>query len=323
MDSINNFINYKNKRKVLFTPGPSSLSKENIIGLGPFFGRGDNDYLSLEKKVLNKLKKISGQNRVVPLQGSGSLAIEIMCYNFLKGKILIIQTGVYSKRIEGICKNLKKIGRISSIETISWKKMSSIKGKYNWIICCPTETSIGLYIPILEIKKISKKIKAKIMLDATASFGLEKDHKLADVLSFSSCKGLFGLTGGSFISFSARPNYYKNSFYLNLKNHENKKMTGPYHILGSLVNVLDNYSSFKKSVVENKKVFMKKFEKFIVHPKKNQPLICTYISKKVRSKNKKVVLYKSRGNIKGSVVSHLGETHLKSNANGKIINFLK
>ena len=33
MDSINNFINYKNKRKVLFTPGPSSLSKENIIGL--------------------------------------------------------------------------------------------------------------------------------------------------------------------------------------------------------------------------------------------------------------------------------------------------
>ena len=31
------------------------------------------------------------------------------------------------------------------------------------------------------------------MLDATASFGLE-NHKLADVFSYSSCKGLFGLT---------------------------------------------------------------------------------------------------------------------------------
>ena len=74
-------------------------------------------------------------------------------------------------------------------------------------------------------------------------------------------------------------------------------MTGPYHILGSLVNVLDNYSSFKKSV-ENKKVFMKKFKKFIVHPKKIAINLYLYF-KKVRSKNKKVVLYKSRGNIMG------------------------
>ena len=33
------------------------------------------------------------------------------------------------------------------------------------------------------------------MLDATGSIGLERYHELADVISFSSCKGLFGLTG--------------------------------------------------------------------------------------------------------------------------------
>tara|TARA_B100000886_G_scaffold218716_1_gene151814 strand:- start:854 stop:1111 length:258 start_codon:yes stop_codon:yes gene_type:complete len=58
MSAIENFIKNKNRRKILFPPGPSSLSKENILGLGPFFGKGDTDYLSVEKNLLNKLKKI-------------------------------------------------------------------------------------------------------------------------------------------------------------------------------------------------------------------------------------------------------------------------
>ena len=323
MSTIENFIKNKNRRKILFTPGPSSLSKENILGLGPFFGRGDSDYLSVEKKVLNKLKKMSGQKRVVPLQGAGSLAIEIMCYNFLKGKILIIDTGYYSERVKKICYNLLNLKRIKILKSISWKKIDEFSGKFDWIICCPTETSIGLKIPIKDVKKLSRKLKAKIMLDSTASFGLENHHNFADVLSFSSCKGLFGLTGACFISYKTKPLYFKNSFYLNLANHENKKMTGPYHIIASLHNILKNYSKFKKSVIQNKKVFSKKFEKFLVHPKKNQPLICTYVNKKIKSSSRKVILYKSRGKIMGSVVSHLGEAHLKSKAKGKILRYLK
>ena len=38
------------------------------------------------------------------------------------------------------------------------------------------------------------------MLDATASIGLEANHELSDVMAYSSCKGLFGLTGASFVS---------------------------------------------------------------------------------------------------------------------------
>ena len=35
---------------------------------------------------------------------------------------------------------------------------------------------------------------AQNYFDATASIGLEENHDLADLLAFSSCKGLFGLT---------------------------------------------------------------------------------------------------------------------------------
>ena len=59
---------------------------------------------------------------------------------------------------------------------------------------CPVETSVGLKIPITKLNKLKKRCKAKLALDATASIGLEKDHGFADVLGYSSCKGLFGLT---------------------------------------------------------------------------------------------------------------------------------
>ena len=35
------------------------LSLENIINISPGFGRGDSEYLSVENRVLNKLKSMS------------------------------------------------------------------------------------------------------------------------------------------------------------------------------------------------------------------------------------------------------------------------
>ena len=161
------------------------------------------------------------------MQGSGSFAIELMCYNFLKGNILIINTGYYSQRLIGICKNLKVL-KINKIIHIPWQNINNYrtKIKIDWVLACPTETSIGLHIPIKEIKKLSLGLKSKTMLDATMSFPIEKDHHLADVISYSSCKALCGLTGASFINYNIKPKYYKDSFYLNLENHEKKKMTG-------------------------------------------------------------------------------------------------
>ena len=100
-------------------------------------------------------------------------------------------------------------------------------------------------------------------------------------------------------------------------------MTGPYHILQSLDVVLKNYNKLRKSVVVNKVSFLKKYRKYLNYSDEFQPLICTYINKKIKSKNKKTVIYKSRLKIKGSVVNHLGEIHLGSKAKGEILNNLK
>ena len=277
--SINKRINYLNKKKILFTPGPASLVTENIVGLKPCFGRGDKDYEKIENQVLKLLKKITF-----------------------------------------FCKNNFKY--IKSISSINWKNIENVKEKFDWIFSCYTETSIGLKIPIEKLLKLKKLCKSKLALDATASIGLEPNHNYADVIGYSSCKGLFGLTGAGFIAFNERPKNKINSFYLNLKNHLEKKMTGPYHSILSLNNVLLKYNQFKSSVIINKKKFLKLMNKHLVYSNEYQPLLCTYTKKKISSKHKKVILYKTRAKINGSIVCHLGESHLKKNAKGKILDFL-
>ena len=63
--SITEFVKIQNLNKKLLTPGPASLLSENIEGLEPNFGRGDQNYLKIEIKVLEKLKKISGHKDII------------------------------------------------------------------------------------------------------------------------------------------------------------------------------------------------------------------------------------------------------------------
>ena len=321
--NINQFVKFQNSKKKLLTPGPGSLLVENLIGIEPSFGRGDFKYDKVETKVLNILKKISGHKKIIRLQGSASLALEVMILNFLKGNVLVVKTGVYSDRIYEMCIFAKKeFKNIKKIEYVDWKKIDSYKGKANWVLACYVETSLGLKLPIKKLYNLKKRLRSKLALDATASIGLEKNHNFADVIGYSSCKGLFGLTGAGFISFNHNPSNKIRSFNLDIRNHENKKMTGPYHAICSLVNVLQNHHKFKQSVIINKNKIMKNMSKNLVFKKKYQPLICTQLDKKILSRNKKTIFYKPRIDIKGSIVCHLGELHLKDKAKGAIIDDL-
>ena len=88
-----------NSAKFLFTPGPASLTAENLFNLGPAFGRGDREYLDIEAAVLDWLSALSGQPNIARLQGSATFAIEIALQNFVTGRVLLMNSGYYSHRI--------------------------------------------------------------------------------------------------------------------------------------------------------------------------------------------------------------------------------
>lgn len=309
--TLYNFIKKKNYKKI-FTPSPS-FPLENVLGLSSNFSRGDEDFIKQYNRVMNAVKKLSGQKKIISAQGPASLAIEIGLLNFVRGKVLVVSTGFYSDRLYSILKMSKrKYNFIKKIDKIEYKNIGKIKKKYDWICSCYTETSKGFKIDIKKMSYKKRQIKAKMFIDATASIGIEENHNLADVVSFSSCKSLFGLTGACFVGYSSEPANKIHSFMLDIQSHINKKMTGPNSTIQSLDFVLRNYSKFKRSVILNKKDFLKKYKNQTIYPLVNQPNICTYINTKVKKK-KNLILYEPRIKSKGSLIFHLGSGHLKNN----------
>ena len=109
---------------------------------------------------------------------------------------------------------------------------------------------------------------------------------------------------------------------MNLKNHIDKKMTGPYHAICSLFETIKVHGQYKYAVIKNKEKFLNKFNSFIKVPNENQPLICTYTTCRIMAKSDKAILYKPRNLNKGSIVCHLGEIHLRQSAQGDLVDFL-
>ena len=321
--TIAKFVANRNEDKKIFTAGPASLVDENLLGLMPCFGRGDSDYLNMEDQVLSDLKNMTGHSQIARLQGSASLALEIMTLNFLFGKVLVVNTGYYSERMLRLSKDAIALGEITEVTSVEWQEISGVSGQYDWIVACPTETSCGLKLPITDLRNLAKSCGSQLMLDATASIGLEGDHELADVIAYSSCKGLFGLTGAAFIAFNDLPVCNVSSFYLDLNSHLGRKMTGPYHAIASLAGVLVDHDAFREAVVVNKARYLKMMEAYLTLPAAHQPLLCTKVSCEVFSSDPKTILYKPRTTDSGSVVCHLGEVHLKNDAKGEILDALE
>ena len=305
-----------NRSKYLFTPGPASLTAENLYNLGPAFGRGDNEYLRIETAVLGWLSELSGQPKVARVQGSATLAIEVALQNFVTGNVLLMESGYYSDRIAGMLSHRPDI----RLKILNRSSILDHNFKCDWVIACPTETSTAYLTPIIEIKELADKVGAQLFLDATGSIGLEIGHELGDVVCFSSCKGLFGLTGASFIAFKSTPTRYPSEFSLSLETYLEKKTTGPYHAIQSLYANICRHSDMQNSVKINKSRILKMVPEMLVHPIHNQPLLCTAVNAEITTTDSKVVLYQPRSDNPFSIACHIGEVHLGSRAKGNILN---
>ena len=308
----------KNK-KAIFSAGPSSLLAENLLGLEPCFGRGDAQYAAIESRVLTALKKMTGHGAIVRLNGSASLALEVAVRNFAAGRVLAVTTGYYGDRLAGFCRGAQNLGSVTALDIVKLDALDNVAPRYDWVVTVSTETSSGLKNDIGRMRSLATRVGAKLLVDATGSIGLEDGHELADVIGYSSCKGLAGLTGAGFIAYNEAPQVLEPSFYLDFATHAEKKMTGPYHAICSLDRVLTHHGDIRESVRIGKRVFSERHSDRLVRPAKEQPLLCTLFRGRVVPLDDAIVLYTPRDAAPGtSVVCHLGEAHLGAEAKGAI-----
>ena len=311
-DNAQRSITQKNNRKLMLTPGPAVVLYENLQYLKPLFGRGDDEYTSMSESVTNWIKGLSGQDEVVSMQGSATLALELAAHSFVAGKVLLVSTGYYSDRLEKLLPN------DCELTICEYEELDSIKGNFDWVLCAYTETSVAFKVDLESVKNKANECKAKLYVDATGSIGLEGNHQLADVMAFSSCKGLFGLTGAGFVAYKSDLNPKDlDAFYFNLNTHKDKMTTGPYHAIASLYGVIEKHNIFKQRVVNSKNTILEKYQDIV--RESNQPLLCTYLEGEVVPNDDSIVLYSPRSKLSGSVICHLGEVfHDKVNIDSRI-----
>lgn len=292
----------RNNQKLMLTPGPAAVLHENVLNLRPLFGRGDSEYTMMADAVVKWVTQLSGQDEVVFAQGSATFGLELALHSFVAGRVLLISTGYYSDRLE------KLLPAYCEVTVCRYENLDDIGEQFDWVLCAYTETSVAFKLDLQKVRHAADKSSARLFVDATGSIGLEDHHELADLMAFSSCKGLFGLTGACFIAHKCdlTPKDL-NQFYFNVNTHKNKMVTGPYHAIASLYGVIENHPQFKQRVINSKNYVLKKYKDIV--RESHQPLLCTYLEAKVIARDDNVVLYSPRSSLSGSVICHFGEIH--------------
>ena len=79
-------MNKTSNIKITFCPGPGAVLPEWHSNQKEFFGRGDFEYKKLKLKTINWIKKISGQDEVIPVAGAGTTAAIVALNTFLTNK---------------------------------------------------------------------------------------------------------------------------------------------------------------------------------------------------------------------------------------------
>ena len=300
--------------KITFCPGPGAYIPEWINNQKEYFGRGDKEYTLIKKKTFSWLKRLSGKKNIVSIGWSASTAAIIAFENFLSGKILIINTGYYSKRWHNHLKH-KKFKKISFI---NYPDVKNLNGKFDWIIFVYVETATCTKYDIKKIFQLKKKLKSKLMLDATATIGLENNHNLSDVMFFSSCKGLFGPTGLGFIAYGEKLKINKvKDFWLDIETHIKAKYTLGYNCMASLYKIIKRHSFYKKKLIFASN-YLKNFMSNI-----DNPVIGCSLKYKIKNKNlKNTIFYIPREKTEFDILFFLGLIKFNKNEIKKKLNKL-
>jgi len=199
--------------KKLLTPGPLTTSKTTKEAMLHDWGSRDKNFIELNRSIRKSLiKLIDGENlfECVPMQGSGTFAVEAMIGSLTKtnSKILILINGAYGQRMKKICEYHKRsyivyevaeheVHDLLEIENIidSDKDLTHVFGVY-------CETTSGILNPIKSMADLVNKKNLSFFIDAMSAFGalpLSAKNLSFDAVAASSNKCLEGAPGVGFV----------------------------------------------------------------------------------------------------------------------------
>ena len=198
---------------LLLTPGPLTTSASVKQAMVHDWGSRDQGFIAINKMVLEKIAELAGAQDThvtVPVQGSGTFAVEAMITSFVPktGKLLVVINGAYGQRAKKIA---EIAGRgVATYETpedtppdlAKLEAMLVADKAITHVFAVHCETTSGILNPIVEIAALVARQGRRLLVDSMSAFGaLEIDARQVpyDALAASSNKCLEGVPGLGFV----------------------------------------------------------------------------------------------------------------------------
>jgi 2-aminoethylphosphonate-pyruvate transaminase len=197
----------------LLTPGPLTTSMSVKTSMLRDLGSRDDEFIAINRRMRQRLLQIAKAEDThvcVPLQGSGTFAVEAMLGTFLGegSKALILINGAYGERMERICVKARiahSAMRWPEDQPVDPEALDSAlraDAALTHVVVVHCETTSGILNPLEEIAAVTARHGRRLLIDSMSGFGaLPIDAHLVpfDALVSSSNKCLEGVPGMGFV----------------------------------------------------------------------------------------------------------------------------
>ncbi len=198
----------------LLTPGPLTTAYEVKEAMLKDWGSWDKDFRDLTKKLRKNLLSLLGPRKnlydCVPIQGSGTFAVESMLGTFIPkdGKLLVLANGAYGLRAAQTMDYLNRDYHLLDKGDYLPPRGSEVADilendkAITHVLVIHCETSSGILNPLEEIGAVVKSAGRKLLIDSMSAFGAvpidpEKIDFEAMVSSANKC--IEGVPGFGFV----------------------------------------------------------------------------------------------------------------------------
>ncbi|WMY75962.1 2-aminoethylphosphonate--pyruvate transaminase [Buttiauxella selenatireducens] len=200
-------------KTALFTPGPGNTSDSVRAALNCDLGTRTPQMMALTKHLRKQIAEVARCNddfSVVPLQGSGTFAVEAMMTSLLPAKTpsLILVNGPYGERMAEICRihalphYVLRSDPLQPINVVTVADYLESHNDITALVLVHLETGIGITNPLEELLVLAEQRGLHVFSDSMSAFGLLPIKFASSSLSAvaaSSNKVLHGVPGLSFV----------------------------------------------------------------------------------------------------------------------------
>ena len=248
----------------LLTPGPLTTDPRVRDAMGRDWGSRDSDFIALTESVRTRLCDIANASKshvCVPLQGSGTFAVEAMLGTLVPkdGKLLVLINGAYGKRIANLARRAGRTVDILEDEETQTPSPEALRRRLTddptitHVAAVHCETTSGILNPIEAIAAVVADCGRSLLIDAMSAFGalpIDARKVVFDGLAASANKCLEGAPGVGFVLCrtdalaAAEGNAHSVSLDLfaqwrALEANGQWRFTPPTHVLAALNQALD------------------------------------------------------------------------------------